>query len=179
METTAKLLKTYKAELTDCRFIGRSYGEESKKNDTFGWLWDEWFAADLFAPIEKAALRAVRNGGAMIEDGDAYCGMFIIAADGTCQYWIGMIVPTETEIQEGYDSFSLSACDAVVNWVCGKEPDVYFHSCIEKMEEYGYYWDASPSGERLMTERYVCPRFTEPDENGNLILDLVYFTNYR
>ena len=179
METTAKLLKTYKAELTDCRFIGRSYGEESKKNDTFGWLRNEWFANDLFAPIEKAALSAVRNGGTLIEDGDAYCGMCVIAADGTFQYWIEMIVPKEAEVPEGYGSFSLPACNAVVNWVYGKEPDVYFHSCIENMEAHGYHWDFSPSGERLMTERYVCPRFTEPDENGNLILDLVYFTNYR
>ena len=42
-----------------------------------------------------------------------------------------------------------------------------------------YVWTAIPSGERLMTERYVCPRFTDPDKDGNLILDLVYFTDYK
>lgn len=171
-----ELLKTYKTVIPACRFIGRSYGEEEKKNGTFGWLWNMWFAAGLFAPVEAAAAEAA---GERIEDGDAHCGMCVNAADGTYRYWIGMITPADTEVPEGYDSFPLPACDAVVNWVRGREPDVYFHCCLKEMEALGYHWDSNPSGERLMAERYVRPRFTEPDENGNLILDLVYFTGCR
>lgn len=51
--------------------------------------------------------------------------------------------------------------------------DIYFHCCLSAMEELGYRWEENVTGERLMAERYVCPRFTEADAEGNRILDLV------
>ena len=44
------------------------------------------------------------------------------------------------------------------------------------MKALGCEWNEVSNGERLMAERYVCPRFTEPDENGNIILDLMFLT---
>lgn len=153
------------------KFIGRRYGEEDKKDDTFSWLWDEWFSKNLFAPLE-----AIGGYADLVEDNDAYFGMCRITADGAFQYWIGMVFPETAETPDGYDSFPIPACEAVVNWVCGKEPDIYFFDCLAEMKALGYEWQEVPSGERMMAERYVCPRFTEPYENGNIILDMVFFT---
>lgn len=172
--STTRLLKTYKVDIPAVKFVGRKYSEEEKKDGTFGRLWSEWFADGWFEPLE-----ALIEDPGFIEDGDAYCGMSRIFDDGTWEYWIGMIVPESADVPTGYESFAIPACSAVTNWVYGKEPDVYFHCCLKDMEEQGYVWTAIPSGEHLMTERYVCPRFTDPDKDGNLILDLVYFTDYK
>ena len=174
MEHKTELIKTYRVRIPAVKFIGRCYHEEDKKDGIFGWLWGKWFAEGLFAPIE-----ALQEAPDFVEDGDAYCGLSRILRDGSYEYWIGMLVPETAGVPDGYECLPIPACDAIVNWVYGKEPDVYFHCCLQEMEALGYHWDADTSGERLMMERYACPRFTKPDEKGNLILDLVYFTDYR
>jgi len=174
MGSSTKRIKTYKTDFTGGKFIGKAYHETEKINGTFAWAWQQWFSGNLFEPIEKNIPRSE-----LIEDGDAFCGLCRILPDGSCEYWIGMVAPGDVTVPDGYDSFPLPACSMITNWVLGKEPDVYFHCCLADMESMGYHWDAAPNGEKLMMERYVCPRFTQSDENGDLILDLVYFTEYK
>ena len=171
MTIDAKRIKTYRIVNPATKFVGKRYSETDSKNGTYGHLWDEWFSENKFEPLEKLV-----PDPSFIEGGDAYCGMCRVLSDGTNEYWIGMIVPAEAETPNGYDSFMIPACEATVNWIYGNEPDVYFCDCRAEMTEMGYKWKALSSGELLMAERYVCPRFTDPDENGKLILDQVYFT---
>lgn len=171
MDLDAKRIKTYRTAYPTTKFVGKRYGEKDKKDGTYGHLWDEWFNENRFAPLESQI-----PDPSFVEDGDAYYGMCRILADGTDEYWIGMIMPENTEIPEGYNAFMIPACEAVVNWIYGKEPDVYFCDCRKEMADLGHEWKPLSSGDLLMAERYVCPRFTEPDENGKLILDQVYFT---
>ena len=121
MEISARLIKTYKTSTPDAKFIGRCYGDKDKKDDTFSWLWDEWFGKNLFAPLEPLA-----GDADFIEDGDSYFGLCRVTADGAFQYWIGMVVPQTAVTTDGCESFPIPACEAVVNWVYGKEPDIYF-----------------------------------------------------
>lgn len=173
MGVDAKLLKTYVVEFPAVQFVGKRYLDDEKKDDSFAWLWDIWFEKNQFEPIE-----ALIKKPDFVEAADSYYGMHRIRKDGTYEYWIGMIVPLNAKVPRGYSSFSIPACKPVVSWIYGKEPDVYFVDCRDEMEARGFKWNPGPSGDRLMAERYACPRFTEPDQNGNIILDAVYFTDY-
>ena len=88
------------------------------------------------------------------------------------EYWIGCFVPENTIVPDGFDYIDFPESELGVCWVYGKENEVY---CLE-----------GPCGERLERdgfevinnccfERYACPRFTTPDEKGNIILDICFF----
>jgi len=173
MNETTQCLKTYKIQMPRTKFIGRCYHEADKYNGTFGHIWLKWFEQGLFEPIEEIAPKA----GFIDEDGSYYGLCRLIGEES--EYWIGMPAPEDAPVPEGYDSFILPACDGVVNLIYGKEPDIYTHCCLADMEKQGYSWDKTQDGMRIMTERYVRSRFNRPDEKGNIILDLVYYTNYR
>jgi len=167
------LKKTYVTAIPKCKFVGRCYGESDRSNGTFAEKWGEWFANGLFAPLE-----ALADDTLPLEEKGACWGLCRCKKESD-EYWTGMLLPENAAVPVGYESFPIPACDGIVNWVYGKEPDIYFHNCSEDMKKQGYLWEESPAGERLMGERYVCPRYTEPDETGNRVIDLVYFTNYR
>lgn len=171
MEFTAQRMKTYTGKCSASKFIGKHYREKDKRSGTYGWLWDEWFDKDMFAPIESL------TDASIIEDSNSHLGMNRYLEDGGYEYWIGMIVPENAPVPEGYDSFLIPACDTVTNWIYGKEPVVYFYNCIREMKAQGLYWNPLATGDKLMAERYVLPRFSDPDEFGNIILDMVYFTS--
>ena len=47
--------------------------------------------------------------------------------------------------------------------------------CWTKLNEDGYKVIADDEGACWFFERYGCPRFTTPDEKGNVILDICYY----
>ncbi|MBU0991466.1 MAG: hypothetical protein KJ737_03135 [Proteobacteria bacterium] len=64
-----------------------------------------------------------------------------------------------------------------VCWIYGKERNVYLkeEKCAEKLKEEGIEILSDDKGAIWIVERYGCPRFTTPDDKGNIILDICYF----
>lgn len=72
---------------------------------------------------------------------------------------------------QGYEAVEIPAGDLGVCFLYGKDssPDLFgmdaHKACVAAWQERGW----TPSGWFL--ERYNCPRYTVPDEKGNVILD--------
>ena len=155
--------------LPKMKLVGKCYKEEDKVNGFFGYRWAEWFQNDWFSPLQAP------NTAEPFEDCDALIGLCRVKAGEPFQYWIGVFLPLGFPVPEGYDSVIMEAGDVGVAWIYGKEPDVYTVCCLARLKEDGMEWAEDKDGARWCFERYVRPRFTEPDEQGNIILDMCYY----
>lgn len=165
----AEIKRIYRQSLPAVKLVGRQYTEADKVNNTFSCKWEEWFAGKLFEPLK------LPEGTEPFEDCDAFYGVCRCKQGEPFVYWIGVLMPLDAEVPEGYESVVLDAGDIAVCWVYGKEPDVYMYDSYSKLKEAGYEWKADKNGVLWCFERYVCPRFTDPDEEGNVILDMCYY----
>jgi predicted transcriptional regulator YdeE len=163
----SEIVKFYTQKMPSMKLVGRKYKEKDKINGTFADTWLRWFSEGLFKPLEIGL-------DAGIEDNDAYIGL----SDCTktdYDYWIGVFLPMDAAVPEGYESLELRAGTLGVCWVKGKEPDVYFHCCLDTLKAEGWKWAEDENHRSVCFERYACPRFTEPDGNGDIILDQCYY----
>ena len=160
--------RVYKEAVPALRFIGKKYGDSDRVEGNFGAKWGEWFQNGWFETLEKL------YGGDLTqlhESGDAYIGL-MRDDRGVFEYWIGIFLPTETPVPDGFGCVDFAAGELGVCWVYGKENEVYMREgeCGEKMKAKGYDIDGG-----WCFERYACPRFTVPDEHGNIILDICFY----
>jgi predicted transcriptional regulator YdeE len=167
----AEIIKIYKQSVPTMRFI-------CKKDPYEGGGWGEWHGKGWFGEIEKI------SGGEptvhqLYEDGDAYIGMLNLSKDfNTLGYYIGMFVPLNTSVPEGYISMDYPAQNFGVCWIQGKDMDdiqSQFRFLQEKINEAGMERIKEDDGSFWQFERYGCPRYTNPDENGNIIVDYCCF----
>ena len=165
----AEIIKTYRQSVGAMRFIGKKYGDADRVDGSFGAKWGEWFGNGWFSTIENQ-----KNGGIkeVYEDGDAYIGLMRGGHEEPFEYWIGCFMPELTAVPEGFQFIDFPACDLGVCWVYGKEDEVYYleGQCGERLEKDGFDIDYG-----WCFERYACPRFTTPDEKGNIILDICFY----
>ena len=161
----AEIIRAYREQMPVFRFIGRKYGEGDRINGSFGAKWGEWFSKGWFGELEKLS-------GQPEENWDAYIGLCHMGADGSFSYWIGMFLPPQTQVPEGYASLDFPAAELGVCWVRGTEGEIYRREaeCIKRLEAEGI-----SVGETWSMERYQCPRYTTPDEAGRVILDYCFF----
>ena len=165
-----ELIKEYKQSVPTLRFIGKKYGNSA---NGFGAMWGEWFKNGWFDVIEKQIDRKTKD---IYEDGDAYIGL--IGGSGTTEspmeYWIGMFMPENTTVPEGFEYIDFPEGKFGICWVYGKENELYgnYNQCVEKLKDEGFEFNSDLP---WCFERYACPRFTTPDEKGNVILDIGFF----
>ncbi|MBR7185346.1 MAG: hypothetical protein IKD37_07040 [Clostridia bacterium] len=163
----AEIIKVFKEEIPSLRFIGKKY-------DKFG-HWGEWFANGWFDVIEQAM-----GGTAQIlaqwENGGGYIGVERRAEGQPFAYYIGMMTPAGTPVPEGFVGLDFVNLALGTCWIRGSEKAVHKTvGCREKLIEAGMtVWQDSEGGEWSF-ENCVCPRYTTPDEQGNMILDYCYF----
>lgn len=136
-----------------------------KGQNTIPAFWDKCFADGTFAKIEELK--------DFVYD-DAYIGFMADWAngDGYFTYICGMLMKPNCPLPNSdYIARSLSPTTAAIGWIQGTSTqDVCStaHADTQKaLEEAGYNSDHS----EWCMELYNCPRFTTPDENGNIILD--------
>ena len=167
-----EIIKTYKQSIKPSRFIGKKYGDGDRVGGGFGAKWGEWFDNKWFEAIEKQ-IGGKAASNSICEDGDSYIGLMRDKHDEPFQYWIGMFAPSDTVVPDGFEYTDFPGGELGVCWIYGKEDEVYGleGECGEKLEkEFKVNTD-------WCFERYVCPRFTTPDEKGNIILDICFFIN--
>ncbi len=160
----AEIIKVYKEHLPALRLIGKRYTDSDRVDGNFGAKWGEWFENGWFDEIEKL--------GVLPENGDAYLGA-MRNVDDSFEYWIGMFFPAGTPVPEGYDFADIPEGDIAVCWVYGNKDNGELYGfephimCINEISQRGWLLQNKP----WFFERYNCPRFTTPDEKGNVILD--------
>lgn len=153
---SVKILEVKKESFPAVRFIGKKY--------TQGPNWGEWWENDWFSVLEKKER--------LLNNGDAYIGTVHIV-DGMPEYWIGMFFPINTEVPEGFDFVDIDSLNYAVCYLQDKEGSGDFYTmethnlCLEKLKLLGF----KRKEDAWCFERYNCPRFTTPDEEGNVILD--------
>ena len=154
MSVTIKEVK--RESFPETRLIGKKY--ENGPN------WGEWWANDWFSILEKNQPLSI--------NGDAYIGAVHIV-DGMPEYWIGMFFSVEANIPDGFDYVDIESLEYAVFYLYDKEGSGDFYTmethnmCLEELKTLGY----KRREDDWCFERYNCPRFTTPDEKGNVILD--------
>ncbi len=164
----AEIVRVYRQEIPAMRFIGKKYGD--------GGHWGEWFANDWFRTVEDA-MGGEPAAHAVYEDGDAYLGLRRFKEGEPFEYWIGEFAPAGTQPPEGFAFVDIPAGALGVCWLYGTQESVWslVDECAGKLAEAGLEILTAADGGLWSLERYGCPRFTTPDEKGNIILDYGYF----
>ena len=160
----AEIIKVYKESVPAMRLIGKKYTNQDRVNGLFGVKWDEWFKNNWFDQLEKLGTPDGLDNG--------YIGYMNCDEKGEFNYWIGVFTPENTTVPDGFDSLDFPAGSLGICHVYGKEPEVYCNEemCCDKLKTEGYKVD-----DRGCFERYNYPRFCEPDDKGNIILDVCFF----
>jgi len=163
-----EIVRVYRERLPSLRFIGKRYTNAERANG-FGHKWGEWFQNGWFGELEALGeAPGIENG---------YLGFMRCGEDfeNTFEYWIGMFFPADTPVPEGYGHIDLDGGDIGVCWIKGREDDgslfCMHDACVAELAENGMGNFRIEAGMACFFERYNCPRFTQQDEQGNVILD--------
>ncbi len=169
-----EIIKVYRQGVPAMRFIGKKYGDNDRVNGNFSIKWNEWFSNNWFS-FEKEVNQTFKE---TYEDWDAYIGLIRWKEGDPFEYWIGMFVPEDKSIPDGFEYVDFPKGNLGVCWVYGKEGDLYYPRdgrYFTKMGEAGYRIVKDKNGACWFFERYGCPRFTTPDAKGNVILDICHY----
>ena len=169
----ADIIKTYRQEVGALRFIGKKYGDGDRVNGDFGAQWGMFFE-NAWLPLLEGLTADPKM---TYEDGGATIGLMRWKDGEPFQYWIGMFLPPGTDVPEGFGSVDFPAGSFGVCWLQGTEDSLFMqeHRCAVRLMEEGYKIIPDREGACWFFERYVGSRFTEPDEKGNIILDICHF----
>jgi len=166
MEVIMEIVKVYKESMPPVKLIGKRYtNKDQNESGTFADYWQQWFREGWFDILNQYG-----NIPGISED---YLGVMRMTDDGF-EYWIGAFFAPDTEVPSGFDVVEIPAGDVGVCWIYGNDQSGELYSMeasnisMAAFSENG--WNFSENG--WFFERYNCPRFTEPDENGNVILDI-------
>lgn len=151
-----KLLEIKKESCPAARLIGKKQAGSPN--------WNEWWENNWFEKLEETPCLPF--------NGDAYIGAVHIV-DGMPERWIGMLFPAGTEVPEGFEAVDIEPLEYAVCYLYDKEGSSDFYTlqthdmCLEEMK----IQNLNRNEDNWCIERYNCPRFTTPDESGNVILD--------
>lgn len=152
---TAKLLRIEQEICPAAKLIGKKYDTPN---------WGEWWQNGWFEQLEVLPVLPF--------NGDSYIGASR-SVNGKTECWIGMLFPENSPVPHGFDSVDMPQTAYAVCYLYGSETGGELYSsqtkqmCLLAVQQ--NVCQPDETGWRL--ERYNCPRFTSPDENGMVILD--------
>lgn len=154
----AVIQKTFLETMPDVMLVGKRYTDGDRDQyGSFGEKWGQWFGNGWFGQLEASG--AVQD--------ESFVGAMRITEAGF-EYWIGMLM-LKSDVPEGFEAVQIPGGDLAVCYLYGSENggEIYqmHDACVSAWAEQGW----TPNG--WFMERYNCPRFTTPDEKGNVILD--------
>ncbi len=163
----AEIIKVFRETLPPVRFIGKKY-------DGFG-HWGEWWQNGWFDLVEKTmgGTEAILS---LWENGGGYIGVERRAEGQPFAYYIGMITPADTPVPEGFVGIDFTEADLGTCWLYGTEKEVHKTAeCRSRLAEANMEIWRDADGAEWSFENCLCPRYTTPDEKGNVILDYCCF----
>ena len=161
----ATITKAYKETVPALRFIGKRYTDADRLHGMFGHKWGEWFQEGYFTLLENL----VEN---LPDFNKQSIGLMREDENGEFEYWIGLFMPEGTPVPDNFAHVDFPAGELGVAWIYGLEGEVYMQEgeAAKKLEAEGI----SLKNSKWCFERYNCPRFTEPDSDGKIILDVCF-----
>ncbi len=121
-------------------------------------------------------LWVVQKNSCHWENGGGYIGVERRAEGEPFEYYIGMLTPVNTLVPDGFVSIDFKDLSLGTCWIYGKENEVHDTSaCKQKLAENGMKIWQDEKGAVWSFENCLCPRYTTPDDSGNVILDYCYF----
>lgn len=164
----AEIIKTFREDVPAMRFIGKKYPD-------FGGWWGEWFGNGWFDLVE-AAMGGTDAILKIWENGGGYVGLERRCKGQPFEYWLGMFTPAETPVPKGFECVDFPAMGLGTCYIYGKESEIHNTAgCRPAVVECGMVLWHDASGGEWSFENCVCPRYTTPDEEGNIIMDYCYF----
>lgn len=164
-----EIVKVYKENMPDVKLIGKRYTNADRdESGTFAGYWQQWFQEGWFDILKQCA-------GIPGVSGDYLGAMRMTGGGDGFEYWIGAFFAPGAEIPEGFEAVEIPAGDVGVCWLYGNDKSGELYSMeasnlsMAALSEKG--WKFSEEGSWFF-ERYNNPRFTTPDEKGNVILDI-------
>lgn len=161
----SELIEFQTRQLPVMRVIGKPvYPKMDMKDNPIPAFWGKCFSENAFLILENLSQYHLDS---------AYVGFMCDWSDGNevFTYLCGMLMTPDCPVPEGYVYRDFPASTAAVGWIRGPEKDNYkvAHKLTqEELEKQGYRVDKAA---KWCMELYNCPRFTEPKENGDVILD--------
>lgn len=163
-----EIVKVYKENLPCVRLIGKRYTDKDRDEfGTFARYWQQCFQ-DGWPHILKQC-----DGIPEVSD-DLVGAMRMTGDEGDFEYWIGAFLAPSADTPDGFESVEIPAGEVGVCWLHGNDKSGELYSMeasnlsMAALAEKG--WKFSEKG--WFFERYNQPRFTTPDEKGNVILDI-------
>ncbi len=164
----AELIKFEVVNLPKLYVIGKElrYNMEAhmKGDNRIGPFWGKCFEEKIFSTLEQQ--------GDFIYD-NAYVGIMLDwdKGDGDFSYICGMLFNEGATVPEGFVIREIKETKAALSWIKGKDTaDVCMnaHPITEQAIR-----DNGLSTENMSwcMELYNCPRYTTPDQDGNITLD--------
>ncbi|MGE5530118.1 MAG: GyrI-like domain-containing protein [Patescibacteria group bacterium] len=159
-----KLVKLEIKHLPAMRIIGKTIRPNLMNENPIPAFWDQCFGDGTLTALEGLPESLLDS---------AYVGWMsdYNADDGTFTYLCGMLMKPGTAAPEGLVFRDVPACTVAIGWIQGPEKETYpvAHDYTQKaLEEQGYKVDEEAD---WCMELYACPRFTQPNEAGEVILD--------
>jgi len=171
-----KITKVYAERLPSVRLIGKRYTDADRdEHGGYGHMWMKWFEEGWFSQLEQLpAPKGVENG---------YIGL--MGCSGTMndfEYWIGAFFEAGAQAPAGFEYVDIPEGIVGVCWIKGREDngEIYgetaHNMCVHKLRDKGFVRirEDFKGPEKIWNwffERYNEPRFTEKDEDGEVILD--------
>lgn len=128
-------------------------------------FWDECYRENIFAPLESQASYVFDS---------SHVGVFLDwnLGDGDFSYAVGLLMKEGVSVPDNYFIRELPETDVAVGWIKGKFTGRGGYGSVydlvtKAMSEHG----RSNTKMTWCMEMYNCPRFTEPNEDGDTILD--------
>lgn len=152
-----KILEIKRESCPAARFIGKKYASAV--------TWGEWWENGWFDVLEA-------QPGLLAINDDGYIGAKRIV-DGALEYWIGMFFEAGAAVPDGFDHVDIEPLEYAVCYLYGNPENGELFGlephniCLEELEKSGY----ERRHDDWCFERYNCPRWTDPDEQGNAVLD--------
>lgn len=166
-----EIVNVYKESFPAVKLVGKCYTNADRDEmGTFACYWQQAYREGWFEKLRQC--KCIPN----VSEDDLGV-MHVTEQGGGFAYWIGIFLALDAEVPDGFASVELPAGEVGVCWLCGNaENGELYHAkasdrCMEAMLQKG--WHFSHNG--WFFERYHCPRFTKPDEKGNVILDICAF----
>ena len=152
----AKIVDFKQESCQKARFIGKRYADAPN--------WGEWWENGWFDILEQLPQLPINDG--------AYLGAKRIV-NGELEYWIGMLFEADTKVPEVFDFADFEPMTYAVYFLYGNEQNgelfglTPHNMCLEDLKARGL----TRLEDNWCIERCNCPRFTTPDEHGNVVLD--------
>jgi len=160
--------KIYKQELPALRFIGKKCIETSEKVNVLNLL-DNWQLNNWFGAIEKQSAIDYKT---FFEGADAYINLVRKKEGGNFEHWMGMFLPTETEVPQGYEATDFPKMTICVCNVYGKRDEIvdYEKECRNKLIEEGF----APENAQWYFRRFNWREFFGEDVYGKRLMNYCY-----